>query len=65
MNTSEIEIKEILDRLNMYEKILHEILKNTSNTKVRNKKKTKNEEEYKIHLSFSGLNRVSASEKFK
>ncbi len=61
MKYSKGEVKEINQRLDMYEKILNEILKNTS---VRKKIPKKNdEEECKIYLSFAGLNKVCEQEK--
>jgi uncharacterized protein (UPF0147 family) len=61
MKYSKGEVKEINQRLDMYEKILNEILKNTSVRK--NISKKSNEQECKIYLSFAGLNKVCEQEK--
>jgi hypothetical protein len=63
MRYSKGEVKKINQRLDMYEKILNEILRNTS---IRKKDlKRSNEEECKIYLSFAGLNRVCEEEKIE
>lgn len=56
MNTTQIQIKGIIERLDLYEKMLQEILLNTS--KVKGKKKIQKKEECTIHLSFAGLSRI-------
>ena len=61
MKYTKEEVFKINQRLDMYEKILNEILKNTS-VKRKNSKKS-NEEECKIYLSFAGLNKVCEEEK--
>ncbi len=65
MNTTNVQIAKILERLEINEKLLQEIIKNTSKVRGKSKKKVNLKDECTIHLSFAGLNRMYEEKKIE